>query len=132
MKNWYDSPLECGAQIDEQIAATYDVHAGERRILKNILPGKDAEVADGFADLVALLHFVEKTAQPGRRDVGHNTFLVDSNSGLLDGRLTQVCAEDLERDILPYLRQVFHQGDGMGVSFFSRGATGDPDAQRVV
>src|SRR5215831_12524702 len=132
MKNGYNPFLKGGSQIDEQIAATNNIHPGEGRILKNILPGKDAEIADGLADLIALLHFVKKAAQPGRRDVGHDTFLVDSRSGLLDRGLAQVCAENLQCDVYSYLRQILHQRNSVRVSFFTGGAAGYPHTKSVV
>src|SRR5437016_14495643 len=85
MKNRYDSLLKRRPQINKKVATTYNVHSGKGRVLEDVLPGKDAAVADCLADLVTLLHFIEKSLQPDGRHIGNNAFLVNSGPGPLNG-----------------------------------------------
>ena len=62
--------LQHEAQINQQIAATYQVQSGEGRVLGHIVPGKNAHVANGFADLVSLRDFREKATQAFWRHIG--------------------------------------------------------------
>ena len=55
--------LQHKPQINQQIAATDQVQFGEGRVLGYVVLGKNAHIADGFADLVSLLDFREKATQ---------------------------------------------------------------------
>ena len=126
-----DNPLLQGlAQIDHNVAATHQVHAGKGRIAEDILRGENAEVADGFADLVTTVGLVEETAQAARADIGLDTFLVVGGAGALNRGFTEVGAEYLDGNVCGSVAKKFDQRDGVGVSLFAGGAARHPDADR--
>ncbi len=61
--------LEGRLQIDEQVAATDQVHAREGRIGDEVLPREDDHLAQRLADTVAAFFLDEEPPQPLRRDV---------------------------------------------------------------
>jgi hypothetical protein len=49
-----DNPfLQRLTQVNHYIAATYQIHSGEGRIVEDVLCGKNAEIPNGLLDLVA-------------------------------------------------------------------------------
>jgi len=118
------------AEVDHDITATQQIDAGERWIAEDVLGGKNAEITNGFADLIVLINFVEKAAQAYRRDVGFNCLVVNTEAGTLNGRFAQIGAKDLDGKFSTLLIQKLQQGDGVGVGFFAAGAARHPDTNR--
>src|ERR1700722_6911400 len=65
---WVQSIVECAqhlllerdAEIDEKIAAGDEIHAGEWRILGDVLNRKDTKISHLLADLITVSDFDEK------------------------------------------------------------------------
>ncbi len=64
MKSRQDFFLQPGLEINQQVAATDEVHARERRVAQEILPSEDDHLPQGFADAVAALLLDEEPTQP--------------------------------------------------------------------
>src|SRR5215472_8169983 len=62
VEHWDHPLLQSRPHVNENVAATYKIHPGERRVVKNILRSEDAHVPERLADLVSLFGFVEKPA----------------------------------------------------------------------
>ncbi len=68
MKDLHHAPL-CGRiQIDQQIAATHQIQARERRITGHVLAGEDAQVAQTLGDAVVMVLLDEEALQALRGD----------------------------------------------------------------
>ena len=63
MKGWQHLHLQAGLQIDQQVAATDQLHARERRVNQEILPREDDHLPQGLADAVAAVLLDEEPAQ---------------------------------------------------------------------
>jgi len=50
-----DALLQFRTEIDQEVAATDQVEAGERRVLRDILLSEDTEFADNLLNLIALV-----------------------------------------------------------------------------
>ena len=62
MEGGHDAFLEFGFEIDQHVAATDQIDAGEGGIGEEILAGEDDLLAEGFDDAVAALFFHEESA----------------------------------------------------------------------
>src|SRR5262249_43840855 len=70
MKDGDQSLLQNRAQVDQQIPATDQVDAGERRVLHRVLLRKEADLVDGLRDLIAsAIEFDEEVFQPLGRNI---------------------------------------------------------------
>src|ERR1700733_9408393 len=128
MKNRYNPSLQGLTQVNHHVAAAEQIHAGEGRVVEDVLRGKNAQIADSLANLVAAIGFVKKTAQPYRRHVRLDVFLVYRSPGALDRVLAQVGAKDLDRNVGSLFSQVLHERDCVGVSLFAGRTSRNPDA----
>ena len=61
--------LQARLEINQQIAATDEVHARERRVGDEILPREDHHLAQRLADAVAAFLLDEEPPQAFRRDI---------------------------------------------------------------
>jgi hypothetical protein len=77
--------------------------------LKTFWTKKNAEIADGLADLVSAFVLHEVTPQTQGRDIGLDVLLVNSGPRLGDGGFAEICSEDLDRDIQALFREKFDQ-----------------------
>src|SRR5580698_6019303 len=82
-----DSLLQYWLDIDEQIAAGDDIHLRKRRIVSQVLPGKDAHITHRLVDAVALVHLDEEACHPLRRDLLRDAFPVYPGTRLLNALL---------------------------------------------
>ena len=119
MENRYNPSLQGLTQVNHHVSATEQIHTGKRRVVEDILRGKNAEIPDSLSNLVAAIGFVKKAAQPHRRDVRLDVFLVYGTPGALDRALAQVCAEDLDRNVGPLFPQVLYERNRVRVGFFA-------------
>ena len=116
------------AEIDQHIAATDEVHLGKRRVVDDILPRKDAHVADGLADAVAAARPREKAPQPLGRDVGLDALGIDRVARAVQHRLVHIRSEQLERAFLPSLVHELHQRHRERENFLPARASRHPHA----
>ena len=122
--------LQRRAQVDQHVAAADQIHPREGGVLDQVVRGKDAGVADHFADLVTGINFDEVFVQKFRRHAGHFMRVVNALAGLLDRLFANVGAKDLDAVAAGLVFQVVHQGDGDGIGFLARGAARHPDPDR--
>src|SRR5208282_3422616 len=111
----------------QQIAAADEIEVREGRVGGYVVPGEDAEVANGLADLVVTVDAHEEAAQALGRDVDFNIVDVQAGPGPLQGGLVQVGGQDLYREITGAAVQVLQEDDGQGIDLLSGGAAGYPD-----
>src|SRR5579871_4272366 len=131
VKNGNDFFLQHGTEIDEDVAATDQIHARERRITEDILPGEDAHVADRFGNLVSVGHFVEEAPEAYLGDFSGDVLLVKTGARALNRAFAEVGAENLDGEIEAQFGKHLDQRDGVRVRLFSGGASRDPDAHRI-
>ena len=88
--------LQARLQINQQIAATDQVHARERRVADQILPRENDHLAQGFDDPVAAFFLDEKPPQAFRRNILDQIFGVKPVAGLVQQRFVEVGGKHLE------------------------------------
>src|SRR3954469_11017671 len=71
MKDREHFSLQRAIEINENVAATDQVHVRKRRIIKEILPRENDGVAQALGDAVTAVFFGEKAAEPFGRDIMH-------------------------------------------------------------
>ena len=124
--------LQYGSQVDQHVTATDEVQLGERRVLRHVVPGKNAYVTDDLRDLVPAFRSGEEPRQSLRRDMGQRGVRVRAGAGFFDRRFADIGGENLERKAHFRLLQEFHQADGDRISFLARGAPRHPDPDRIL
>ena len=90
------SLLQLRPQVNQQVAATDQIQFGERRVLRHILAREDAEIANGFTDLVATFLPDEEPLQPRRRDIPRDAGGINALTRFLDGLIADVRGENLD------------------------------------
>jgi hypothetical protein len=92
-----DALLQCGLHVDQQVAATDEVDARERRVREHVVPREDAAVADRLADPIAAFRLDEEPVQALlRHDLG-DVLRVEAGTGRLDRGGVEVGGEDLQQ-----------------------------------
>jgi len=71
-------------KVDEHVPATDQIEVRERRVADDVLPGEDAEVADGFGDAVPALLRDEEAPESLGGDMGRDAVRVDAGSSSRD------------------------------------------------
>jgi hypothetical protein len=117
-------------EIDEDVAAGDQVHAGERRILPEVVLREHALVAHVLSDLVAALALEEEAGQASRRHVGGDVLRIDARASLVDHLRRHVGAEDQHRRARARPARGLQQGDGHRVGLLAGGAARDPYPHR--
>src|SRR6185437_12213218 len=97
MEDRNGSGLERGLEINEEIAAAHQIHLGKRRIVQNIVLGKDAAVPNGFADAVACVGAIEESAQALRRNIPLNIIRIAAAASLDDAGFAYVRSTERKR-----------------------------------
>ena len=124
--------LQRRLQIDEQVAATDQVHARERRIGQHVVPGEHAQVADGLGDAVVSVHLDEEAAQSLARDVQQSFLGIEAGAGAFDACRIQIGAKHLQGCGALRRSDRFRKQHGQRVGFLARRAGGHPDAHWIV
>ena len=124
--------LQYGSKVDQYVTATDEVQLGERRVLRHVVPGKNAYVTDGLRNLVPAFRSGEEPRQSLRRDMGQRGVRVRAGAGLFDGRFADIGGENLERKAHFRVVQELHQADGDRISLLARGAPRHPDPDRIL
>jgi hypothetical protein len=120
MKEWNDSFLQERPEVNQHVPATDEIQPGKGGIPGEILLGKNAELTNGFTDLVARIDLDKETPEPLGRHVNVDVLGIHASTGLLDGQVADVCAKNLDRDVACRISQELKQADGNGVSFLAR------------
>src|SRR5688572_19911415 len=97
MKDRDDALLEDGSEIDEDVAATNKIDIGEGRVDDNILTGENAEITNGFGDLVEAIDLDKKTPQALLGNIEQDVFVVNAGACLFEITLVEVRGENLDR-----------------------------------
>src|SRR5207249_9248146 len=83
-------------QIDEEVSAAHQVHAGERRVLDQVLLGKNNRVADTPRDVIFGALLGKETTQPFRRNIELDVLRVASSARVLNRLLVHVGPANLD------------------------------------
>ena len=125
-----DLLLHLRFEVDQEVAATDQVHLGKGGVGDQVLHRKRHGFAHLFADLPGgFVHPREEAGQPFRGDIGGDALGIDALAGDLQGLFIDIRGEDLQAARVLRRRLLFEQQHGDGVSLLAGGAAGDPDAQ---
>lgn len=124
--------LQARLEIDEQVAATDEVHLRERRVGDEILPCKNHHLAQRLRYAVTALLFDEEAPQALWRDVLDETLGVEALAGPVEERLVEVSGKDLKRAHAGRLFRRFQESHGDRIRLLPGGASDYPAAQRIV
>jgi hypothetical protein len=80
-------------QVDQDIAATNQIHIRKRRVFDDALDRKDHHFADRFGNLIGLLIAYKKILKPFGRDVNRNVIGKTTQSRFFNGLIIDVRAE---------------------------------------
>src|ERR1700682_5487008 len=125
MKDSHDLFLQCGFQINQHVTAANEIEFRKWRVFKNILLGENAQVADGFVNLVETVCLAEKSPQAFRRNVDFDILEVNARARSLQGRVADVRPKHLDGNVVGFVSEKLQQAHGQGVHFLSAGASGD-------
>src|SRR5216117_1685988 len=93
-----DAFLQRPGEIDQQIAAAYEIDVRKRRVDRDVLLGEYAYVADRLVDAIFVVFPGEKPAQTLRRDFGFDALRIDPVARLLQReRVGEIRRENLDR-----------------------------------
>ena len=84
-----DLLLERRAEVDQHVAATDQVDAGEGRIGHQVLLGEDAQIANRLVDPICCLFAGEEAAESFRRHVRLDVFGIDARAAPSPARRTR-------------------------------------------
>ena len=125
-----DLLLHLRFEVDQEVAATDQVHLGKGGVGDQVLNRERHCFAHLFADLPGgFVHPREEAGQPFRRDIGGDALGIDSLAGDLQRLFIDIRGEDLQAAGVLRRRLMFEQQHGEGVSLLAGGAAGNPDAQ---
>src|SRR5689334_15590945 len=97
--------------------------------MTEVLPRKNAEIANPFGNLISLFGFDKEAPQTFRRNLRFNRFRILACPGELNTELTRIGAEDLDGKIDRAAAKVLKDGDCDRVHFFAGGTPGNPHPQ---
>jgi len=83
-------------KINQQVAATDQVHPREGRIAEQILPGEDDHLAQELGGAVAAVLLRKEAPQPFRREVVEEAFGIKTGAGFIEQRLVKVGGKKLQ------------------------------------
>ena len=124
--------LQARLEINQQVAATDQVHPRERRVADEILPGEHDHLAQRLADPVAAVLLDKEPPQAFRRDILRQALGVQPVAGLVQQRVVEVGGEYLELAQAGRFLRGFHERHGDGIRLLAGGTAEHPDADRLV
>src|ERR1051326_4518879 len=124
--------LQTRLKVNQQVAATDEVHARERRVAYEILPCEHNHFAQLFADPIAAFPLCKEPPQPLRRHIGGDALHVKPLSGFFQERVIEVGGKHLELAQVGSFLRLFHERHRDGIRLLSGGTTENPNADRVV
>jgi hypothetical protein len=93
VKDWQELPSQFGAQVDQQIPTTDEIHAGKRRVENHVLLGKHHHIAEGALHRIGMAVPLKKPGQPLRRDITRDVRGIGAGPCALDGRRVDIHAD---------------------------------------
>src|SRR5687767_4833714 len=97
MEHWQDLSLQVRCEINQQVAATNQVHLREGWIHEDILFGEDDHLTQKLGDAITALLLDKEPAQPFRRKLVQEGFGIETGAALVEGCLADVGGEKLQR-----------------------------------
>src|SRR5262245_55702264 len=110
MQQRQDMFLQGRLMVDQQVAATDQVHTRERRVGGDVLSSENTHFADRLADAVAAIRLREETAQTLRRDLRRDVLRVETGAGLFETLLVGVSGENLDWNVAVAFTGEFREG----------------------
>ncbi len=95
MKIVEDLFLKHTLQIDQEIAAAYEVNPAKRRVFENIVIRENDHFPDCRGNLILLALSLEVSAEPFRAGVGSDALRIEPVGGVFDRLLVNIGCEDL-------------------------------------
>jgi len=120
-------------QVDQQVAATQDIELREGRVHDEILRGKDHQLTNLFAHLVAAFGLREEPPKSWLGDIGGDILQVNALARSVDRIRVQVGGEDLHSELplgVDGLRRL-QKHDGQRIGLLSGGTTRHPSSKRL-
>ena len=93
--------LECGSQVEQDVAATNQVQVRNGRILGQIVPREDTQLSQVFVDPITAVGLGEKAFQTRCGHAGDGSLRVDAGARMLDGELPNIGPKYLDRLLYP-------------------------------
>src|SRR5208283_4632532 len=119
-------------QIDQQIAAGYEIQARERRIGQQILNRKDYRISQVTAHAVAMVLVRKEARKPLRRDLVLDQLWIDGIAPVGHGLRAHVGREYLKLRVLFRRSEFLYEEHSQGIGLLTRAATRNPDADRPI
>ena len=124
--------LDIGLEINQQVAAHDEVETGERRVLDQVVDGKETHLADFLRDLVHVIVPDEESLQALRRDVLGDAFGVAAVARELQRLVVDVPGEDLHPRARVLPQNLLSEQDRHRVRFLAGRAAGRPHPEGPV
>ena len=132
MEQREDLLLHLGTQVDQDVAAGYEVEARERRIGQKILRREYHRFAQLARHAVAMILLGEETIETRRRDILSDRLRIEPVTGDRDGIIVDVRCKDLQLHLSLRGFDLLKKEHGERVGLLARAAPGVPDADRSV
>ncbi len=121
-----DALLQRRREIDQEIPATDQIHPRQRGIFGDVVPRKNAHLANGAADLVAGFGAGKEAPQTFGRDIQDRALAVNAGARLGDRAVAEVGSKHLDGIFQVFGFQKLHQRNSHRVDFLAGGAAGNP------
>jgi len=128
MKQFENTLLGFGLQVNEQVAATDEIHTRKRRVGDQVLRGEQDPLAEVLTDLKATVVRMKKAFEPSLADGQCRPRRIDAGPGACQCGAVYVGGEDHELSPYSPLLDLLSEQDGHRVGFFAGRAAGHPDA----
>src|SRR5882672_8329250 len=132
MKSGQRLLLQTRLKINEEVATTDKVHARERRVADEILPGEDDHFAQWLDDAIAAFFLNKKTPQSFRRDILCEALGIETVAGFVQQCVVEVGGEHLELARAGSFLRSFGEGHGHRIRLLAGGTAEHPNAEWIV
>ena len=128
MEERNDLSLQRLIKINQKVAAAHQAEPRKRWITRHIVPGKHAQISNGFGYLIVLVELDEEALQSLGRNFICNAVRIKAGAGFLDCELAQIGTENLNPGRGSAVGEILQEDDRDGIHLFSGGAAGDPNS----
>jgi hypothetical protein len=132
MEELKDPPLYLRVEVDEHVAADDEIHLRERRILEQVLDGKDDLLPQFPPNPGGAPFLEEELLQPVPGDIGRDPLAVSPLPGRFDGMTVEVGGVDLHGGPEVQPLHGLRKDHGNGIRLFAAGAARHPDPEGVL
>jgi len=122
-----DLLLQMRLQVDQQVAAGDQIDVEKQRVPQQVMPGEDDLFANAPVHLETVCGLNEVLGAAFKGHLLHRRRRIDPFASNRDGGFVEVGDEDLNAAV----RQDLRQGHCQRVGLFARGATRNPDTERI-